>query len=349
MASAQQDRINGLLGDLGVKPPVLVATTAAITLSGEQTIDGVAVVAEDRVLVKNQSDTTTNGIYSCQTGAWLRAPDFDGVRDALQGTLVVVASGTANGGSLWQLTTADPVIGTSNLTFSTSSLSASTFVRTLLDDASAAVFLTTLGISTFIQSLLDDLTAAAARTTLGAAGLTGNETIAGNKTLSGNTSMSGTLGVTGALTPTGGIVGVANNGSPTAGQVGEVISSPIAIGSAVSLTSNTVTNVTSITLTAGDWNVFGSVLFTYGATTNITYVQGCTSDTSLSLDSDERFSYPYPSGGVPGTLLPIAGACPVREVKVANGATATVYLVAQAIFTVSTCAAYGKIWARRAR
>jgi hypothetical protein len=344
-----QDRIQGLIGDLGVKPPVRVATTAAITLSGEQTIDGVAVVAEDRVLVKDQSDTTTNGIYYCQASTWVRAPDFDGTRDALQGTLVVVAVGTTNAGTLWRLTTASPVIGTSNLTFSLFPISASAFVQTLLDDTTAAAFLSTLGVSAFAQTLLDDADAATARATLGAVGLTGNETVAGNKTLSGNTSMSGSLGVTGALTPTGGIVGVANNGSPTAGQVGEVISSAVAIGSAVSLTSNTQQNVTSITLTAGDWDVYGSVLFTYGATTNLTYVQGSTADSSASLDADERFSYAYPSGIVPGTLIPIAGACPVREVKVANGATATVYLVAQAVFTISTCAAYGKIWARRAR
>ena len=158
-----QDRINGLLGDLGVKPPVLVATTAPITLSGEQTIDGVAIVAEDRVLVKDQVDQTTNGIYYCQLATWVRAPDFDGVRDSLQGTLVFVATGTTNARTLWALTTVAPVIGTSNLTFAQN------------------VGLTA---SAFIQTLLDDTTAAQARITLGAVGLTGNETVAGIKTFS---------------------------------------------------------------------------------------------------------------------------------------------------------------------
>lgn len=46
------DRRNGLLGELGIKKPVRVATTANITLSGLQTIDGVTVVEDDRVLVK---------------------------------------------------------------------------------------------------------------------------------------------------------------------------------------------------------------------------------------------------------------------------------------------------------
>jgi hypothetical protein len=111
------DRIQGLLGELGCKAPVLVATNAAITLYGEQTIDGVAVVAEDRVLVKDQADATTNGIYYCQVTTWVRAPDFDGTRDALQGTLVNVAQGTINALTLWTLTTEDPVIGTSTLVF----------------------------------------------------------------------------------------------------------------------------------------------------------------------------------------------------------------------------------------
>lgn len=174
-------------------------------------------------------------------------------------------------------------------------------------------------------------------------------TVSGTLAVTGAATLSSTLAVTGALTPTGGIAGVANNGSPTAGQVGEVISSAVAIGSAVALTTNVVANVTSITLTPGDWNVCGCVLFTYGATTNITQVQGSTSDTTAALDSDERFSLTYPSGIVPGTLVPLGGATPTREVKVAQSTTATVYLVAQSVFTVSTCSAYGKIWARRAR
>ena len=56
------DRRNGVIGDYAIKTPVLVATTANITLSGLQTIDGVALAEGDRVLVKSQSTTANNGI-----------------------------------------------------------------------------------------------------------------------------------------------------------------------------------------------------------------------------------------------------------------------------------------------
>src|SRR3990167_6082399 len=119
MTSTSIDRIDGLNAALAIKAPVRVATTANITLSGEQTIDGIAVVENNRVLVKNQTNTTANGLYTCETGAWTRAKDFDGARDAIAGTLIYVRSGTVNAGSYWRLTTtSDPVVfGTDNITF----------------------------------------------------------------------------------------------------------------------------------------------------------------------------------------------------------------------------------------
>lgn len=57
------------------RPSVRAATTANITLSGEQTIDGVALVAGDRVIVKDQTTAAQNGIYVCAAGGWPRASD----------------------------------------------------------------------------------------------------------------------------------------------------------------------------------------------------------------------------------------------------------------------------------
>jgi hypothetical protein len=65
--------------DLAWKAPVRVATTGAnITLSGLQTIDGVALAAGNRVLVKDQTDAITNGIYAANTGPWVRTSDAAG-------------------------------------------------------------------------------------------------------------------------------------------------------------------------------------------------------------------------------------------------------------------------------
>jgi hypothetical protein len=97
---------------------VLVATTASITLSGEQTIDGVSVVAGNRVLVKNQGTASQNGIYSVSTGAWSRAGDADTATEFPGGTLITVERGTTNGGKAFVLSTNTAItIGTTALNF----------------------------------------------------------------------------------------------------------------------------------------------------------------------------------------------------------------------------------------
>lgn len=89
----------------GVKPKqaVRVATTADITLSAPQTIDGVSVIAGDRVLVKDQSTTSQNGIYVVAAGAWSRSTDFDNITpiDEINGAWVGVQEGTANAGKVF--------------------------------------------------------------------------------------------------------------------------------------------------------------------------------------------------------------------------------------------------------
>lgn len=118
MASTLTDRINGVNGGVAQKAPVRCATTANITLEGEQTIDGVATSGSD-VLVKDQTDTTENGIWVTSTGSWVRRPDADGVRDLVRGTEVYVTDGTVNANTLWSLqASSDPIVpGTTAITF----------------------------------------------------------------------------------------------------------------------------------------------------------------------------------------------------------------------------------------
>lgn len=116
MPSTSTSRLEGLTTSVAVKAPCRVATTANIALSGLQTIDGTTVVADERVLVRNQTDTTENGIYQAGAGSWVRAKDFNGSMDAAHGTLVYVTSGTTQGTCLFRLSAVDPVIiGTSAL------------------------------------------------------------------------------------------------------------------------------------------------------------------------------------------------------------------------------------------
>ncbi|WP_256659606.1 phage tail protein [Pseudomonas sp. H9] len=101
------------------KHSVLVATTAAVTLSGLQTVDGVALTAGARVLVKNQAAGKENGLYLVVAGgAWTRCSDADTSAKVTPGMLVLVEKGTVNADSAWQLVADGPVtLGVSALTY----------------------------------------------------------------------------------------------------------------------------------------------------------------------------------------------------------------------------------------
>jgi hypothetical protein len=127
------DRFDGAIASLAIKAPCRVATIANITLFGEQTVNGVAVVEGDRVLVKDQTAAVDNGIYEVQDTAWRRTKDFDGNRDAVQGTIVLVHP-TDPGTLFYVLTTANPVVfGTSEITFEPTDPGVETVVEQLND------------------------------------------------------------------------------------------------------------------------------------------------------------------------------------------------------------------------
>jgi hypothetical protein len=116
--AASKSYVDAARSGLDVKQSVRVATTANITLSGTQTIDGVSVIAGDRVLVKDQSTASQNGIYVVAAGAWTRATDADSNAEVTAGMFTFVAEGTANADSGWVLTTNDTItLGTTSLAF----------------------------------------------------------------------------------------------------------------------------------------------------------------------------------------------------------------------------------------
>ena len=162
----------------------------------------------------------------------------------------------------------------------------------------------------------------------------------------GAVTIPGTLGVTGTITPgqTTGIVGTTTNNDVQAGSVGEFISASVASGSAVTLTSDTAANVTTISLTAGDWDVSGVVLYLQPGTTSINNAFSGPSQTSATLGAVGSYSTIYNQGV---TAADPAITSPV--VRMSLSGTTTIYLVARSNFSVSTLKAYGFFSARRVR
>lgn len=134
MTTTTTTRRQGVHAGLGFKAPVVAATTANITLSGEQTIDGIAVVTDDRVLVKDQTISSENGIYRVSTSVWQRDYDWDGSFDVKRGTQVYVSRGTASQG-FWAVTTADPItIGSTGVTIQRSRMQQEVFALAASDE-----------------------------------------------------------------------------------------------------------------------------------------------------------------------------------------------------------------------
>lgn len=108
--AANKAYVDATAQGLDIKASVRLATTANITLSGPQTIDGVAAIVGDRVLVKAQTAGQDNGIYTVAAGAWPRATDADVSAEVTSGMFTFVEEGTAGIGNGYVLTTPNPIV-----------------------------------------------------------------------------------------------------------------------------------------------------------------------------------------------------------------------------------------------
>jgi hypothetical protein len=112
------NQMQSFIAGLSWKDAVVAASTGNLTLSGAQTVDGVAVVAGNRVLVKDQTTTSENGIYIVASGAWTRATDFDALADSINSAAVFVQQGATQNDTGWTQTAevvtfgTDPVVWT---------------------------------------------------------------------------------------------------------------------------------------------------------------------------------------------------------------------------------------------
>lgn len=120
LQAATKGYVDATATGLDVKASCRVASTANIVLATGTalTIDGVVTVAGDRVLVKDQSTASQNGIYVVAAGAWSRSTDADTSAEVTAGMFTFVSEGTANADSGWVLTTNDVIVlGTTDLGF----------------------------------------------------------------------------------------------------------------------------------------------------------------------------------------------------------------------------------------
>jgi hypothetical protein len=115
--AATKNYVDNVAQGLSTKTSVRALAAANITLSGTQTIDGVALAAGDTVLCIAQTTGAQNGSYTVAAGAWTRTPDFDDVNDQTRSPYWFVGEGTLYAASGWVMTTWPYTIGSTTLAF----------------------------------------------------------------------------------------------------------------------------------------------------------------------------------------------------------------------------------------
>lgn len=141
--------------------------------------------------------------------------------------------------------------------------------------------------------------------------------------------------------------GIASNTAASAGNLGEYISSSIPSGSAVALTSGVAKDITTVTISAGDWECTGNAAYLVGGTTNVTSTLAWTSATANAIPTQPNGGGITAVNGISSTgTAPIMSAGTARYLVNAN---TTISLGTFSQFTVSTSSGYGFIGCRRMR
>jgi hypothetical protein len=150
---------------------------------------------------------------------------------------------------------------------------------------------------------------------------------------------------------TSGVIGTTTNDSPATGSVGEIITGTILFASAVSISSGDTTSKLSISLTAGDWDVWGAASYAGAASTTVTgaYAGLGTVNSTTPPDRSVFAGQTYTAWTAFAASTSLTVNAPPITVKVANAGTQTVWLIPALTFAVSTATFCGSIIARRRR
>lgn len=141
--------------------------------------------------------------------------------------------------------------------------------------------------------------------------------------------------------------GTATNDNAAAGKYGEYLEANRALGSILSLTTGVIADITTLSLTAGDWDVSGCALFVAGPSTSVTGLRCSIALVTSTLDQTVGRTAGLTMAASVVGIPPNALA--TKTLRFSLAATTTLYFTAKADFTISTMGVYGHISARRAR
>lgn len=249
--AATKNYVDSVAQGLDVKASVVAATTANITLSAPQTIDGISVIAGDRVLVKNQTTASANGIYVVAAGSWTRAADADSWAE-LVSAFVFVERGTVNADSGYVCTVdAGGTLNSTNVTFAQFS--------------GAGTYVAGNGLSLTGNSF--SVTGTSNRISVSGSGVDIAATYAGQTSIT-------TLGTITTGTWNGTTIAVANGGTGATTLTGYVKGN----GTSAMTASATIPNTDITGLGTMSTQAASNVAITGGSITNLTTFDGITID-----------------------------------------------------------------------
>lgn len=303
-----------------------VGATFTWTATGPQALDTQTVVLNGLYVLWFQSASLQNGVYLCTTapatgvnGVLTRATNYNTPALIQSNIHIKVLAGSVWKGVILNCPTVSITIGTTALLFTTM-----IFCIPSSNAGSASALLTiSFNPGTPQFSSISPSTAGVYQST-------------------GSIMSFSTTLPTGLTIPQPLINGVTAGTAAAAGKVGEVISSVISVGSPVSITTGLVSDLTSISLTAGDWDVWGNINYISNGITSLGNTAAWISSTSATAPANQFYAA-MPSDGVSGSALGFVVPSLVFNVST----TTTVFLSQVAAFSLSTQTICGGIYARR--
>jgi hypothetical protein len=303
------------------KQPVRCGTTANITLSGLQTIDGVTVVADNRVLVKNQTTTSQNGIYLASATAWSRAPDADTWNELIS-ALVFVESGSTLAGSAWYCTIQPGgTIGTTAITWSNFSVAATYTAGTGLTLTDYVFSITNTGVAAAAYG-------SASKTLTATVNAQGQLTVISAPDIAiANTQVSGLGTMSTQAASSVAITGGSINGTTIGGTTAAAVNATTFTGAGTGLTGTATSlsiggNAATATSATTATNIAG------GATGSVPYQTASGTTTLLAAGTDGfvlklAAGVPTWAASASGTVTSVSGTGTVSGISLSGTVTST--------------------------